>query len=316
MLQRSTFLFVTLLACSVVCAEEEPAAAKFAGKSDAKPTYLLEHSFTKGDNVRTKVTHQVAIKTTVKGTTQAAKTLSISTKAWRITHVDEKGNVTLIQSVESVDMRQQIGDGAEVRYNSLTDKKTPEGFQDVAKALGRPLVRVTITPRGEITDRVEHFPQPNSQKGQLVALLPKGRISIGHVWTLPETIPLRLKSGVTKKIKTRERYELEKVEDGIAVIEVQTQVLTPIHSPEIEVQVIQRTTKGTIHFDIAKGRVIKKVVDLNRRVVDFSGPGSLMHYMAKFSEQPQAPSATPVANKPEKPAAEIGSKKGPPKLKR
>ena len=41
----------------------------------------------------------------------------------------------------------------------------------------------------------------------------------------------------------------------IAQIEVATQVLTPVNNPEIEAQLVQRQSSGTVRFDIAAGRI-------------------------------------------------------------
>jgi hypothetical protein len=98
-------------------------------------------------------------------------------------------------------------------------------------------------------------------------------------------VNVTLDAGTTKAIQTRQRYELEKVDFGVATIAVETQVLTPVDDPKIRVQLIQRLTKGHLRFDIAAGRIVSQRTDLDETVLGFSGADSSMHYVARFDEQ-------------------------------
>jgi hypothetical protein len=73
--------------------------------------------------------------------------------------------------------------------------------------------------------------------------------------------------------------------------------LTPIHDPTIEAQLIQRLSEGQLRFDIAAGRILEQQLDLNRHVINFSGPSSSMHYLTRFTEKSLAGDAE-VARKP------------------
>jgi len=71
----------------------------------------------------------------------------------------------------------------------------------------------------------------------------------------------------------------------VATIELNTVVLTPIHDPSIEVQLIQRDTSSTIRFDIEAGRMIGQQVDIDKRVVGFRGEASSLHYLGRVNEE-------------------------------
>jgi hypothetical protein len=88
-----------------------------------------------------------------------------------------------------------------------------------------------------------------------------------------------------KKVRTRQKFTLDAVSDDLATITVDSQVLTPIHDPAIEAQLIQRMSSGTIRFDISAGRVLSQQLDLDRHVIGFSGASSSMHYVTRFSEK-------------------------------
>ena len=131
--------------------------------------------------------------------------------------------------------------------------------------------------------------------GTLVPPLPKAPIPIGFAWSQPLEVNVSLDGGTTKSIQTRQRYELEKVDFGVATIAVETQVLTPVDDPKIRVQLIQRLTKGHLRFDMAAGRIKSQRTDLDETVLGFSGPDSSMHYRARFSEELIDPAAKTAA---------------------
>ncbi len=115
----------------------------------------------------------------------------------------------------------------EVQYNSRTDKEVPAGYETAAQAVGVPLTVITMDQRGNILKREQRHPQPDTQAPQIVIPLPAEPVPIGHNWTAPLEIEVMLTGGVTKKIRTQQKFSLEKVTDGRATIQVDTQVLTP-----------------------------------------------------------------------------------------
>ena len=141
--------------------------------------------------------------------------------------------------------------------------------------------------------------------------LPDHPVRIGDSWNMPMDIDVVHTDGSTKKIETRQKFTLAKVSDDVATIDVDTQILTPIHDPSIEAQLIQRLSTGTVRFDIAAGRVLGQQLDLDRRVIGFSGPATSMHYLTRFSERILT-AEVPVAKKrPASADAANGSAKAP-----
>lgn len=283
-----------LLALSVSTADEAPPADG--------PTHLLRYQFQPGETLRWKVVHRVRVNTTVSGTTQTAETTSESVKLWKVLPAKKEGTYAFEHSVESVEMRQKLTGREEIVYNSRTDAAPPVGFEDAAKNVGVPLAVVTIDQQGNLLDRERKRGAASENDGQIVIPLPAEAVPVGHVWSFPYDVQVTLRSGEARQIKTRQRFTLEEVADGIAVIRVETQVLTPVQNPEIEAQLIQRETKGTVRFDIAAGRIIEQRMDLDKSVLGFSGESSSLHYVMRFTEEllpttttAAAPQATPAA---------------------
>lgn len=262
-------------------------------------TYLLRYRFEPGETVRWKVVHRAKVATTVSGTSQTAETTSTSVKVWRILKTDPAaGQFTFEHSVESVDMRQKVTGREEVRYNSLTDEEVPIGFEAAAEAVGVPLTIITMDDCGDVINREERRAQAPDSAGQITIPLPAEPIPVGHAWTYPYDVNLTLRSGQVKTVKTRQRFALTDVSHGVATISVETQILTPIHDPAVEAQLIQRETSGTVRFDLEQGRVLSQQMDLDRRVLGFSGEASSMHYLTRFTEE-LLPDNSTTANPPE-----------------
>ncbi len=280
----------------------EPSTAG-SSTAPADAQYVLAYKFKKGEVIRWEVVHRAVVDTTIQGTNQTAETRSTSIKAWQVTDVAADGSITLVHSVESIDMWQKMQGRQEVRYNSRTDEKVPAGYEDIAKAVGVPLTVVTIDVHGGVLKREEKHRQSNASNMPLTIPLPAEPVAVGYSWNVPADVDVILHGGATRKIQTRQKYVLEKVVDGLATIGMETQVLTPLNDPAIEAQLVQRFTNGTLRFDLERGRVVSQQMDLDRRVVGFSGTSSSMHYLTRFTEELLSDTSPVVMKKPPAPAA-------------
>jgi len=248
--------------------------------------FTLRYKFRPGETLRWDVVHRSRIETTVSGATQTAETTSKSVKVWRVIDVRPDGTATFEHSVESIDMRQKLTGSAEVCYNSRTDKKPPPGFEHVAQAVGVPLSIVTMDRSGKVLKRRRKpVKAAASNNGRMTIPLPDRPIAVGGSWSFPHTVDVKLNNGAIKKIETLQRFTLLGVKTGVAAIRVSTAILTPIHDPAVESQLIQCQSAGTVRFDIDAGRVLRQQMDLDKAVVGFRGEASSLHYLTRFTEQ-------------------------------
>jgi hypothetical protein len=255
-----------------------------AASATADETYSLKYKFSEGEKLRWQVSEQVVVKTTMRGTTQVAKTSGTSIKVWQIGETSGEGNVTFRHLVESVNMKMWLTGRDEISYNSKTDAKPPEQYKSVAENVGRPLSEITMDAHGAIVGRKDLVDTPQIASRQIALPLPAEPVKIGATWTRPLEIPASLRSGEKKTIQARHKFTLLAVEGDIAEIKLETQILTPITDPEIESQIVQRKTSGTAEFDLANGRFIEIELGLDEAVHQFQGPDSVMHYKMKFVE--------------------------------
>jgi len=283
-----------LLGRQLAAAEAAPAAT---AADDPRPTYLLRYKFAPGEAIRWKVVHLGTTETKISGNTQTSRSRSVSTKLWQVQDLSADGDVTFTHSVENVDMWQQISDRPEVSYDSTKDAKAPLEYQQVAETIGRPLTTVTINAHGEILKKDTDSPRVNFGLGDIVMLLPPKPVHAGSRWYEPAELQVRHPEGRVERIKIRKLYTLDKVQTGVATIQVKTEVLTPISEARIQAQLVQQLTNGTIKFDIDAGRVLAKQIDWDESVLGFNGAESMMKYLARFTEE-LLTANTPVATTP------------------
>jgi hypothetical protein len=259
--------------------------ALLAGVSSAEEKYELAYKFRPQEKVRWEIVHRATITTTIKNTTQTAQTLSESVKVWEVTDVKAGGEIEFVHSVESVKMTNKLPNRAEIKYDSRADKEPPPGYEDAARAVGVPLTVARIDRRGEVLDRTQkHVQLGNRDDMPIAMLLPAEPVAVGDSWGNPNEVLISLQDGRQQKITTRQRFELQSVEDGVAVISLDYQVLTPIRDPAIKAQLMQRLFRGEIKFDIDRGRIIAQHMKVDERVLGFSGPASSMHYLMSYDE--------------------------------
>ena len=210
----------------------------------------LEYRFRAGERLSMEVAHRALTETTIAGTTQSTETATDSTKHWTVLSVDPEGQATLEHAVDDVTMMSRSSDRGQVRWSSTGDAPPPPGYDGVRQSLG----------------------------------VPDGAVAAGAEWTVPQEVVVEVPNGPRRAVRTRLRYRLDAIEDDVAVIDVDTTVLTPLDDPRLEARLLERIWNGTIRFDIASGRVIKRTTGVDRRAVGFSGPESSVHYKASLEE--------------------------------
>lgn len=266
------------------------AIATVLAVATAEETVTLAYRFRVGDRIDMDVAHRALTETTVNGTTQTVETMTDSRKTWRVVAVDDAGRATLEHSVDDVVMTSRSSDSGEVRWASGSTDEPPPGYEGVRQSLGVPLSRMVIDATGHVLDRREIRPCPASATGDLVVVpLPDGPIAAGAEWTVPQEVVVEAPNAGRKAVRTRLRYRLDSVRDGLATIDVDTTVLTPVDDPRLEARLLERIWQGTITFDVEAGRVVSRRTGIDRRVVGFSGPQSSVRYKSSLEERSAEP---------------------------
>lgn len=268
-----------------------------AGEQDKQDKTLLRHQLSTGDSLRYQVTHVAKTKTRINGSEEIVNVHTTSVRVWKVLAVTDK-EMTFEHSVESVQMTQQTGDKDEIRWDSTSGEKPPRAFSVVATQIGSPLATVTMNGRGEELKREDHGGTKASLgMGQLTLALPAQPIATGESWSVPSDVRVRTDAGLVKRIKIRQLYTLKKVKAGVATISVRSEPLTPIETESVQAQVVQQLSNGSIRFDVDNGVLLSKELDWDETVVGFQGPGSMLEYRARMTEERLADEPVQTAGK-------------------
>jgi hypothetical protein len=274
---------IAVAAVSAAAAGNATSAAESADA--AEPTYQLQYKFQRGEVLRYRVTHSTNVRTTIDAKTQQVESQTESTKVWKVTDVLPSGELEFVHMVEAIKMVNQTPGGKPNRYDSEQDKTPPPGFEQAARAVGVPLSVLRIRPDGEIVSREQKHPQPPATDDMPLTLqLPAEPVRIGDKWDRTYDVEAERKSGTKLQVRTRRVCKLAAVHDGVADIEVEYQVLSPIDA-YVRSQLVERLTKGRVQFSLADGRVLSQTHDVDARILGFAGAASSMHFLARLEER-------------------------------
>ncbi len=267
-----------------------------------KQTFDLKYLLKQGETIRWNVEQIAATDAAIAGHKEKSSIRSRSTIAWKVISVDSNGNMTFQNSLESAKEWQKVGDNEPIRYDSQSDEDIPDVFRSTAEKIGKPIATITIDPKGNVVNRIDNFQTAEFGMGRVTIPLPVEPVRVGGQWHTPEELTARHADRRLKRIKTRILYTLREVADGVATIAFRREILTPIKDPKIKSQLQQKLNQGTIHFDMAHGRVIARRVEWDEKVQGFEGPDSYLHYVGtytmKIQEGPSSNTIPASATKP------------------
>jgi hypothetical protein len=190
------------------------------------------------------------------------------------------------------------GDGKTIEFDSNHPGTPPAEFAQVTSTVGRAVADIKISPAGEISaiDLHEHEDSatakgksPDQKDFQVLTVLPEEPVAIGESWQETFEVSVVLEdSKLRRPVRLQRRYTLTSVTEGIAEIDLETIVLTPVTDPAEEAQLIQRTPSGMLKLDLDQGVIVSKSTRLDKQVVGFSGPGSKLKVLRLYSETLEA----------------------------
>jgi hypothetical protein len=277
-----------LLLAAPLAAQDDPhdefadALHKAARHANQQQQFEFRYQFRPSEKLQWTVEHVSTNKTTMETHSEVMSSRTQSTTCWTVQSIDSLGQATLVQTIESVKLWQQNGEQKPIHWDSTSGEKPPTDFESISQSVGRPLMTLLVTPRGDTVASSSDVKQYEFGTGSPWIVVPDQPIGIGHVWFEPNEVVTFNEDKSIRRIKTRIRYELQAVEDGIARISFQTEVLTPIDDPHIRSQLLQRITRGSIQFDLEIGAMVRKQVQWNERLQGFRGHNSMLHYLGEY----------------------------------
>lgn len=270
-------------------------AGAFAEEADK--TYLLQYKFQDGEYVRYYVDHWSTITTQFGGAEETATNRSETGKHFRVLAVKEDGSAIVELVLDWVNMKVQFGDAPPTVYDSRKGDVPAPQLQSVADKLGKPTARAEFAPNGELREIVmldsenkESKPTAESDSsgvGNLLVILPETPIAVGHKWHDDYEVFVMLQGtrSVRRPIKMRRTYELTKVDGDIATLALRTSIVTLVRDPNIRGQLVQRTPRGTITFDLKRGQIVSRKHSIDGVEVGVFGPKSSIKASSRYTEK-------------------------------
>jgi hypothetical protein len=247
-------------------------------------TFEFQYKFSVGDVIRWHVDHSAATETRAQNDQDKTASHAQSIVKWQVNHVDALGNATIMLTLDAAKMWQQTDDHPPIEYDSQNQRgEVPEEYRQFAEWIGVPMATYQIDPNGTVIDRKEVYRSIKFGVGDVTMPLPGRPVRLGQAWHSPGSIMVGLSDGSRKSIRTRIEYRLQSVDDGIATVSFDTQVLTPVDDPRIESQLLQQMSQGEVLFDLNRGQMVARNLAWNRRCLGFKGPDSSVNYVAKYT---------------------------------
>ncbi len=292
---------------AVLCAMAAVMFASHAAAEDGESEkYVFRYKFSPGDVLQWEVVSKIDQMTSKSGQKDNTETRCVSTKNWTVLEVDASGTAVLEYSIRDVDMQCSSSlEKAELKYNSRTDEKPPVQYLDVAELIGKPIAHFTINSQGEIMERSQKAKVAatmqfleTAEENRITIPMPEYAVGVGDGWDYPREIMIPQPNGTVKKVAVRERYTLEKVQNGIATFEFKTYVMTPLYDDkDTEWALRTKIRNGRIQFDMVEGRSISQQYDMKRTAIDVQRirNGSAT-YQSRFTEKYLRDGREPAAN--------------------
>lgn len=215
-------------------------------------------------------------------------------KHYRVVAVDEQGNGILETQRDRAVMRAtDSSSGEEYAFDSRDGlDNCPRAFRRVMQGVGKPYARMTFTPSGQLVamkalgDAQSSGQQESDQDARSFLIpLPEKPVQVGDSWSDDFEVFVSVQElKVPRPVKIHRKYTLTKVEGPIATIEIRMAVLAAIHDPHILGQLISRTPRGTVQFDMERGAITSKVLSADKTELGALGPRSALRVEFRLDE--------------------------------
>ena len=246
------------------------------GSLEAQSPTVLKYTFQTGQVWRFQSVQTVRIESTVSGTKQEFSSQTRALREWKVQNVDAQGNAQLTVTIVEAQVQAQMPDGKKIEFDT-EDNSKPTPLDEV---VGRPLAEIQLSPSGQILN----LRQSGSTAAgpflahlrTLIYPLPDRPIGVGASWQQELPLPLPPPLGTGEQVMLRQTLQLEKVEGGIATINLRTTPAEEMKDKQLLARIAQFMPSGRIEFDVTRGLVRNQELILDHVVNEFAGAESTM----------------------------------------
>ncbi len=281
-----------MLRVAVVCLLFAPtgvsaqAPVRFQFAPGRGPTYTVEQLTT--------VTETTLEEGTQKLVPAATVTRLNLTRRWDVTAVDPAGVATLDMVITV--MKQTISrpgprdrDGKPTVDRVVMDSATPEGQQQMAAFLDKPVVTVRLDPAGNLIDaKSASAASAERLRAELPfrVVFPAAPVPVGARWMREFTVKLDPPLGTGETHAATQTYTRRPDASGKTVVGIATALKAEPKDAADRVPLVPLLWEGEAYFDAAAGRYAGAKLSVKREVAGHAGPGTAFTYESTYTETP------------------------------
>ena len=260
----------------------------------ADDTYELRYKFQAGQFIYYEVENKTKMVSQYGERSEEMVNFTRTWKQLRVVSVDEQGGAMLEPLIERVQMSAKWDEKDPILYDSGTDDEPPMQFLAVKKSVGRVQAQfhvdalgdlVKVTPLIKDDAALLEAAKSNDPRLNFLVVLPKGRVRIGETWKDRFKTEVTVSKELKQSVEIQRTYELAEVKGTIAMIKLRSGPVTPVTDPQIKVQLMQRTPKGIIEFDLEQGTMRSMSTTIDEQVVNAFGPQTSVHAVTKSEDK-------------------------------
>lgn len=272
---------------------QNPTQAEPASDVEAAPV-LLRYRFKPGQFVHYQVESNSKLILQAKQDVQTISEKRSTRKHYRVVSVSEDGDAVLEPVIDHVLMQARSDDQEPIVFDSDSSAPVPTQFSNVSDTVGRVLVRVRYTPRGEVDEVIRvtadrDVKADDAETHKFLIAFPEQAMQLGESWdddfSVQVSVAGDFKKPLHKPVTIRRRYTLESIDGDIARITFNTYPLSVDRDPQIRMQLVQRSLSGQVDFDLKAGVIRKWTSSGTGQVFNPFGPSSSAQASSSNIEQ-------------------------------
>ena len=241
---------------------------------------LLRYQFQKGKELRWNVEHTLKMRNIIGGVEENIETRSRAVKIWTTIDVEPDGAGVFEYRVEDIDIHQSQTGHDDILYNSIQDATIPPEFNNLQGKIGVPLAHIRICPQGQTTRKPLREYAGSISENRIVIPLPSESVGVGSRWAEPNQIELPQPNQTIKRIRSREEFLLEGLQSGLALIQFNTLIFTPL-TPKEESQLLDYFSHGSMELDLQSGNFVRHQATTDRFVVGVQEASDSIRYLSR-----------------------------------
>ncbi len=275
---RGWVILVVVLGASPAAAQQP---LRFKWQQGQTHTYSVQQTTTVAETTLEEGTNKP-----VTGATVTKLTL---TRKWEVKAVDAAGAATLEMAITA--FRQQINrpgapdkDGKPTIDSTVLDSATPEGQQQTAAFLNKPIVTVKLDPQGRLLETKA----AGGSTDRLHAELPFRLVfpdQAGTTWERAFTIKLDPPQGTGEKHEATQTYTLKGETQGVSTVSVATALKAPPKDPAELPPLIPMLWEGEVYFHKESGRYVGARLAVKKEIANHQGEGTKFVYETTYTEE-------------------------------